>query len=389
MQDLDSMVEDSIAEMMDEAEGVPLPAAYNAGAPRQKIAYQYDWQGRRVSKVVSNKVGGVWQLESRRLYLYDGWNLVAELSQRNVLERTHVWGLDLSGTMQGAGGVGGLLETAIHTGTNAGTYFAMYDGNGNVVGYVRAGDGAVVAQYEYGPFGELLRATCPLAREFNFLFSTKYFDWETGLYYYGHRYYNPTTGRWLSRDPIVEGGGLNLYGFVRNNPVNYYDHLGLKAKKCKEITTKDGTPFIFFDPPASEGGGWKISRFDFISGGGSTLTLMDGFSVGWSAKVEVYCRCDDGYFEARKRTRIHSKTFDGPHDWFVVYEAGAMPICIPTPTTFLEAIGEAVATVVDSNLPKPISIATSTANEIAEKIAANRPTKPTEDKWKDKSPCEK
>jgi len=96
----------------------------------------------------------------------------------------------------------------IHTGTNAGTYLAMYDGNGNVAGYVRAGDGVLVAQYEYGPFGELLRATGPLAREFNFLFSTKYFDWETGLYYYGHRYYSPTTGRWPNRDPIGELGFL-------------------------------------------------------------------------------------------------------------------------------------------------------------------------------------
>jgi len=91
----------------------------------------------------------------------------------------------------------------------------------------------VVAQYEYGPFGELLRATGPLARTFNFLFSTKYFDWETGLYYYGHRYYNPSTGRWLSRDPIEEAGGLNLYCGLRNDANNYIDAFGLKeSKQC-------------------------------------------------------------------------------------------------------------------------------------------------------------
>jgi hypothetical protein len=66
-----------------------------------------------------------------------------------------------------------------------------------------------------------------------------------------------------------------------------------------------------------------------------------------------------------------------------------MPINIPTPTTFLESIGEAVATVVDSNLHKPISIDSSTANEIAGKIAANRPRKPTDGKWKDNSLCDK
>ncbi|WCJ60977.1 hypothetical protein NXS98_07615 [Fontisphaera persica] len=87
--------------------------------------------------------------------------------------------------------MGGLVATVIHNGPNAGVYFPVYDGNGNVMGYVRASDGIMIAQYEYGPFGELLRATGPLAQTFNHLFSTKYHDWETGLYYYGHRYYSP------------------------------------------------------------------------------------------------------------------------------------------------------------------------------------------------------
>ncbi|WCJ60943.1 hypothetical protein NXS98_07440 [Fontisphaera persica] len=87
--------------------------------------------------------------------------------------------------------MGGLVATVIHNGPNAGVYFAVYDGNGNVMGYVRASDGVMVAQYEYGPFGELLRATVSLAKDFYHLFSTKYFDWETGLSCYGHRYYSP------------------------------------------------------------------------------------------------------------------------------------------------------------------------------------------------------
>ena len=56
-----------------------------------------------------------------------------------------------------------------------------------------------------------------------FRFSTKYQDAETGLLYYGYRFYDPITGRWLSRDPIEEEGGLNLYGFVRNDGVNFFD----------------------------------------------------------------------------------------------------------------------------------------------------------------------
>jgi RHS repeat-associated protein len=51
----------------------------------------------------------------------------------------------------------------------------------------------------------------------------------SGVRYYGRRYYNPTLGRWLGRDPIEEKGGLHLYGFVRNNGVNRWDYLGMDA----------------------------------------------------------------------------------------------------------------------------------------------------------------
>ena len=89
-------------------------------------------------------------------FLYDGWNLVSELGPNNTLIRNYVWGNDLSGSAQGAGGVGGLLEVSYHGAatTNA---FVAYDGNGNVSALVNAGDGTVLANYEYGPFGETIR----------------------------------------------------------------------------------------------------------------------------------------------------------------------------------------------------------------------------------------
>ena len=78
-----------------------------------------------------------------------------------------------------------------------------------------------------GPFGEVLRATGPMATINPFRFSTKFQDDETGLLYYGYRYYDPSTGRWNSRDPIEEKGGVNLYTFVQNIPTRYVDVLGL------------------------------------------------------------------------------------------------------------------------------------------------------------------
>jgi RHS repeat-associated protein len=57
-------------------------------------------------------------------------------------------------------------------------------------------------------------------------FSTNPYDDKTGLSYYGYRFYVPSLGRWLTRDPIGEAGGINLYGFVGNNPVIFIDANG-------------------------------------------------------------------------------------------------------------------------------------------------------------------
>ena len=134
----------------------------------------------------------------------------------------------MSGSMQGAGGVGGLIEVSYYGGTNTTNCFVGFDGNGNVSTLVNAADATTLAIYEYGPFGEVIRATGPLAKVNPFGFSTKYNDDESGFLYYGFRYYNPNTGRWLSRDPAEEDeGGPNLYGFVGNDPVDQIDDLGL------------------------------------------------------------------------------------------------------------------------------------------------------------------
>ena len=79
----------------------------------------------------------------------------------------------------------------------------------------------------YTPFGMDWQASGAYWGELKFRFSTKYYDEETGWYYYGYRYYGPQTGRWPSRDPINERGGINLYGFVGNDGVNRLDYLGL------------------------------------------------------------------------------------------------------------------------------------------------------------------
>jgi RHS repeat-associated protein len=194
----------------------------------RKLEFGYDLQGRRFSKKVSNWTGSGWQLASSTLFLYDGWNLIAELNVMTAKTpiRTYVWGLDLSGSLQGAGGVGGLLFTNNQS-PNTGTYASMFDGNGNVIAYADLITGAKSANYEYSVFGEPLILEGVAHDQLPFRFSTKYTDSESSLIYYGLRYYSHNTGRWLSRDPLQEAGSDNFYAMVANQPVSRVDVLGL------------------------------------------------------------------------------------------------------------------------------------------------------------------
>jgi RHS repeat-associated protein len=177
--------------------------------------YEYDHLSRLITRRVNTTI-------SRR-YHYDGWNRIAEFTD-TALNDTFTWGLDLSGTMQGAGGVGGLLATRWVSSGNT-DYFPTYDGNGNVSEYL-TNSGVVSVHYEYDPFGTLTRRSGSPSNRFQYRFSTKPRDINTGLYYYGYRWYDPLTGRWPSRDPIEEKGGVNLYGFVGNDGICKWDRLG-------------------------------------------------------------------------------------------------------------------------------------------------------------------
>lgn len=185
--------------------------------------------GRRIQKIVSTNNGIAWIAISTNRYVYDGWNLIATLDSQSSILQSFTWGKDLSGSLQGAGGVGGLLSTIIHSGPNAGTYFYCFDGNGNVAALANAANGTMAGQWEYDPFGNAIRASGPLAKANPFLFSTKFFDAEIGLYSYAFRYYDSSSGRWLNNDPCGENGGINLYGFAHNNPINWFDSLGLQV----------------------------------------------------------------------------------------------------------------------------------------------------------------
>jgi len=207
-----------------------------------RVVNSYDYQHRRHSKTVRRLSGrgagypldpsqaGTWDVVETRTFIYDGWNLTAEVvvdAQSGTTNVTrYLWGPDVSGTLQGAGGVGGLLAVI----RPDGTFFPCYDANGNVTGYVDA-SGTVRGHFEYDAFGNTIAMWGDLVHTFKFRFSTKYWDEETRSYYYGCRHYAPKLGCWLSRDPIGERGGENVYLFIYNNPVDGFDYLGTTSVK--------------------------------------------------------------------------------------------------------------------------------------------------------------
>ncbi|MBK8915062.1 MAG: hypothetical protein IPM64_10770 [Phycisphaerales bacterium] len=234
-----------------------------------RVEFGYDYMGRRVEKAVFEwEAGspGSWELLSRTRFVYDGWNMIEELevptSGDPTVLRQYTWGLDLSGQngnstvggLHGAGGIGGLLavlDTNNTTTTSDDRSFAYcYDANGNVGQLVEWASGAggssgmawsagrLAATYEYDPYGNIVGPDADgdgnIAEEAGtyadinpFRFSTKFLDAETGLYYYGYRYYSPRLGRWISRDPIGEDGGTSLYSYTLNDPLGLIDPDGL------------------------------------------------------------------------------------------------------------------------------------------------------------------
>ena len=202
-----------------------------------QVVNTYDGRHRRISCAVQRFVSGEWRrdnggddwwtIELRRFF-YDGRNLISEIVEGGGEEsnQTNIfcWGLDLSGELHGAGGVGGLLDLELH----GSLYRPTYDGNGNVVQYLSDG-GDISASYEYDAFGNVIMLSGAEADQFAHCFSTKYYDSQTDLVDFGRRFYVPVCGRWINRDPIEEAGGIVIYSYVNNSPLYEIDSLGLST----------------------------------------------------------------------------------------------------------------------------------------------------------------
>ncbi|MDW8224348.1 MAG: RHS repeat-associated core domain-containing protein, partial [Gemmatales bacterium] len=165
----------------------------------------------------------------------------------NVPAVGYTRGNDSIGTLEGAGGIGGLLARSHGYAGGSWSTHSYYhaDGGGNVT-YLINSSQAMVASYRYDPYGRLLASSGGLAGANVMRFSSK--PWlahhgsaSDGLYYYGYRFYDPNLQRWLNRDPLGDRAfkkrfnipvsrkriDRNLYHFVFNEPVASIDPYGL------------------------------------------------------------------------------------------------------------------------------------------------------------------
>ncbi len=240
-----------------------------------RVINAYDRRNRRVRKTVQRLActvapapsppieTRVWNTVETHTFVWDANNIVlekVEFATGTTRMFEYFWGLDKSGTEQGAGGVGGLFAMSV----DGEFYIPCYDHNGNIVLYISE-TGSIAAQYTYDPYGNIIESSGPLADVFSFGFCTKCHDREIGMVGYQQRVYRPDLGRWLNRDPIEEEGGENLYAFVRNSPGFYYDYLGLVKffavnNSPRYSAASDFWFAIFVEFLKGEGGGNLIVR---------------------------------------------------------------------------------------------------------------------------------
>jgi len=216
---------------------------------------------------------------SERRYVYNGFTVILELDGSDDPVAEYVYGPNVGG------GIGGLLFQK-----RAGAYsYYHYDAQGNVTSITDEMENAV-ALYEYSAYGRLLTKAGTAANDF--LYSTKPYHAKSGLYYFGFRWYDPATGRWMTRDPLNVLDGFNLYQYAGGDPVSTVDPYGLFSKVDPDRVFRQALGAIYSDPRYWAGGavysiGVVWTELSIYCGvqwlaapGGATLYDFAGFCTG-------------------------------------------------------------------------------------------------------------
>lgn len=171
-----------------------------------QINYEYDHQRRLLSKTVNGNY-------SR--YVWDGWDLIAEIDASGNLIKRYIYGNS--------------INEIILVSAGGNNYWCQQDGLGNVIGSTNT-SGQVLETATYDIYGGLRTGNISNVPQ---RFAGMMWDSNAELYYAKLRFYDPTYGKFLQVDPVEYFGANTLYTYVKNNPANFIDPLGLKRKKVE------------------------------------------------------------------------------------------------------------------------------------------------------------
>jgi RHS repeat-associated protein len=169
--------------------------------PGKQTTFRYDGTGRRIASVETGSTGSI---ETR--YLWCGETLCQARGADDSVTRRY------------------FAEGEAWSGSATKLYYAK-DNLGSVRDVLAAQNGTRVASFDYDPYGNTTQTQGRVSTDFRY--AGMFYHQASGLYLTEHRAYDPKAGRWLSRDPIREQGGANLYGYVEGNPIAFVDPLGL------------------------------------------------------------------------------------------------------------------------------------------------------------------
>jgi RHS repeat-associated protein len=222
----------------------PLNRLIEAASNTRKVCFQYDPLGRRLSKTVVNKGSSGWKEAYREHYLYDGKHEIGaiasdgtlknlkvlavlhkqipsiEMLEKNIAddadqEENHLFTQSQNDLL-----IDLTIPTAVAVELNQKVYAPITDVQRNICRLVDPFAKQVVSRYDFSAFGEEKETP---KDENPWRFAAKRFDPELNLIYFGKRYYDPESARWLTTDPAGFVDSLNLYQYDLNNPFRYYD----------------------------------------------------------------------------------------------------------------------------------------------------------------------
>jgi RHS repeat-associated protein len=264
--------------------------------------FKYDPFGRRVQK--SGPLGTT-------NYLYDDANLIEEL--------------DGGGSLVARYSQEGRIDGPLSMLRGATDSYYQQDGINSVTSLSNS-SGALAETYAYDSFGKLITSTGTVTNPFHF--TGRDYDSETTLRYYRARYYDPLSGRFLSEDPAGFYGGFDFYGYVKNDPVDFLDPMGLECEQVSPwtempsawgpngpspyLTIQDGVNWVRT--------GWSFSgpdRTHCICRWVATHARMRNFyRVTVTEQAEFKCGCPpQTEYRTRERTKEYEVDSSGPWLW--------------------------------------------------------------------------